>query len=134
MINMLLGTHVGLSPGDIMLDGDPKKGHSSPHFLPHVYCGETAGCIKMPFGTEVGLGPATLCYMGTQLRPHKGHSTPTILGPCLLWPFGWMDQHATWYGVRPQRRQHGVRWHLQIDRRFEPSTVLWAFHTIHPSF
>jgi len=29
----------------------------------------------MPFGTEVGLGPGTLCYMGTQLRPHKGHSS-----------------------------------------------------------
>ena len=44
--------------------------------LLHVYCGETAGLIKMPFGTEVGLSPGTLCYMGTQLRPHKGHSSP----------------------------------------------------------
>jgi len=130
---MLLGTQVGLRKGDIMLDGTPKKEHSSPHFLSHVYCGETAGWIKMSFGTEVGLGPGTLCYMGTQLRPHKGHSSHPILGPRQLWTFGWMDQHATWYEVWPQRRRHGVRWHVQIARHFEPSTVLWAFHTIQPS-
>jgi len=26
-----------------------------------------------------------------------------------------------------------VLWHVQIDKRFEPNTVLWAFHTIQPS-
>ena len=28
---------------------------SSPHFLAHVYCGQMAGWIKMPLGTQVGL-------------------------------------------------------------------------------
>jgi len=28
---------------------------SSPQFLAHVYCGQMAGWIKMPLGTEVGL-------------------------------------------------------------------------------
>jgi len=42
---MLLGTEVGLGPGDIMLDGDPapqRKGaqHPPPHFSAHVYCGQ----------------------------------------------------------------------------------------------
>jgi len=50
-IKMPLGTKVGLSSGDIVFDGDqspPKKGHSiPPHFLAHVYCGQTAGRIKM---------------------------------------------------------------------------------------
>jgi len=32
-----------------------KKGDSSPQFSTHVYCGQTAGWIKMPFGLEVGL-------------------------------------------------------------------------------
>ena len=34
---------VGLSPGDIVLDGTqvPQKGHSSPHFSADVYCGKT---------------------------------------------------------------------------------------------
>jgi len=31
-----------------------KKGHSS-HFSTHVYCGQTAGWMKMPLGTNVGL-------------------------------------------------------------------------------
>jgi len=42
---MTLSREVGLSPGDIFLDGTqpppPKKGHSSPHFSAHVYCGQT---------------------------------------------------------------------------------------------
>jgi len=29
------------------------KGHSSPHFLAHVYCGQTAGWIRIPLGTDV---------------------------------------------------------------------------------
>jgi len=43
-IKMPLGTEVGLGPGDIVLDGDPappRKGHSTPHFLARVYCGQT---------------------------------------------------------------------------------------------
>jgi len=45
-IKMPHGTEVGLSPGVIVLDGDPApphgKGHSShPHFLANVCCGET---------------------------------------------------------------------------------------------
>jgi len=41
--------------------------------------------------------------------PQKGHSLP-IFGPCLLWPNGWMDQGATWYGYRSRPRRHCVRW------------------------
>jgi len=41
-IKMPLGTEVGLSPRDIVLDGDPAptngKEHSSQHFSAHVYC------------------------------------------------------------------------------------------------
>jgi len=51
---------VGLMPWDFMLDGDPappcqKGGGAPPQFSAHVYCGQTAGWIKMPLGTEVGL-------------------------------------------------------------------------------
>jgi len=28
--------------------------------------------------------------------------------PCLLWPNGWMDDDATWYGGRPRPRRHCV--------------------------
>jgi len=52
---------VGLGPGDFVLDGDPVPLHNKgskppPKFSDHVYCGQTAGRIKMPLGTEVGLG------------------------------------------------------------------------------
>jgi len=35
-IKMSLGTKVGVSPGDIVLDADPQKGHSPPNFWPSV--------------------------------------------------------------------------------------------------
>jgi len=56
-IKMPLGTEVG--PGDILLDGDlaaPRKGHSSPHFSAHVYCGQTIAhlsCCRAPVRTIV---------------------------------------------------------------------------------
>ena len=36
------------------------KRHSSPCFSAHVYCGQTAGWIRIPLGTEVGLGPGDI--------------------------------------------------------------------------
>jgi len=63
--HLILDREEGLSPGDIVLDGNlapPKKGEgtASP-LMAHVYCGQTAGWIKMPLGTEVVLPQATLC-------------------------------------------------------------------------
>ena len=69
------------------------------------------GWIKMPLSTEVGLGLyATLCSMGTQLHPEKGHTHIPNFGPCLLWPNGWMDQDSTWHGGRPWSCTHCARW------------------------
>jgi len=49
--------------------------------------------------------------MGTQLPlPQKGGRAPLILGPCLLWPNGWMDQDGTWHGGGPRSRPHCARW------------------------
>ena len=47
-------------PGDFVFDRDPappEKRHSPTQFLVDVYCSQTAGWIKMPLGTEVGLVP-----------------------------------------------------------------------------
>ena len=60
---------------------------------------------------EIYLGlasQATLCSIGTGLPRRKGIS-PRIFGPCLLWPKGWMDEDASWYGSRPQPRPHCIR-------------------------
>jgi len=57
---MALCMEVGLGSGHTVLDGDParlpKKGAEPPIFA-HFYCGQMAGCIKMPFGMEVGFSP-----------------------------------------------------------------------------
>ena len=78
---MLFGMEAGLRPGHIVLDGDlaPPKGHTSPKFSTHVYCGQTAGWMKMPLGTEVGLGPGHIVLGGdpiTQLPRQKGAQQP----------------------------------------------------------
>ena len=41
--------------------------------------------MKTPFGTEVDLGPGHIVLDRSQL-PQKGHSSPPLFGPCLLWP------------------------------------------------
>jgi len=64
-----------------------KKGHTHPHpILAHVYCGQTAGWIKMPLGTEVDLGPGHILLDGVPAPRKKGHSSPHVFSPCLLWP------------------------------------------------
>ena len=49
-----LGMEVGLGPECIVLDA------TAPQFSVHVCCGQTAGWIKMPLGTMVGLGPGNI--------------------------------------------------------------------------
>jgi len=105
---------IGFGPGHIVLDGDllppPKKGHSpTADFLAHVYCGQMTGWIKMPLGMKVGLGPSNIVFDADPTPPPRGRA-PSIFGPCLLWPNGWMDQDATWYEGRPWPRPHCVTW------------------------
>ena len=73
-----------------------------------VYCGQTVGWIKMPLGTEVGLGPGDIVLNG-EPAPPKGVQPP-IFGPCPLWPNGWMDEDTIYYGGRPRPRRHCVKW------------------------
>jgi len=87
----------------------PEKGGSPPPFSAHVYSGQTAGWIKMPLGMEVGLGAGHTVRWGSSSHSPKG-AQPPIFGPYLLWPNGWMDQDATWWGGRPRSKQHCVKW------------------------
>ena len=81
---MPLGMEVGLGPGDIVLDGDLlplRKGDTAApqfprHFSADVYCEQTAGWIKMPLGTEIGLGPSHIVLEGIQPPKKEGHSPP----------------------------------------------------------
>ena len=69
----------------------PQKAESPPaQFSAHVYCGQTAAWIKMPLGTEVGLGLRDIVFdvdpiMQLPTEKRHTHSQP-IFDPCLLWP------------------------------------------------
>jgi len=57
----------------------PKRGQSPPQFSAHVYYGQTAGCIKMPLGMMVGLGPGRIVLHGDPAPPPKsGTATPNF--------------------------------------------------------
>jgi len=71
---MVLGMKVGRSSGDFVLYGDPaplpKQGAEPPHqFSAHFYCGQTAGCMKMPLGIQVGLSPGDFVLDRDPARP-----------------------------------------------------------------
>ena len=74
-----------------------------------VYCGQMVGWIKIPFGTEVNIGPVHVVLDGVPAALPKKGAQPPVFGPCLLWPNGWMDEDVTWYGSRPRPRPHCVR-------------------------
>ena len=75
-----------------------------------VYCGRTVGWIRMPLGAEIGLGPGHIVLDGNPAPlPQEGAQLP-ISGPCLLWPNGWTNQNATWYGRTSRPRRHCVTW------------------------
>ena len=84
----------------------PKRRHSSPQFSAHVCCGHMAGWAKMPLGREVDWPRRHHVRWGPSFS-QKGGQNPQFLP---LWPNGWMDQDATWYGGRPRPRPHCVTW------------------------
>ena len=53
------------------VDPPPQKKHSA-----HVYCGQTAGWIKMTLGMEVGLSPGDFVLDGAQPLPKLGAEPP----------------------------------------------------------
>jgi len=54
----------------------------------------------MPLSTKVGISPGHIVLDEDPPPPQKGHSSPPLFGPYLLWPNGWMDQDSTSYGGR----------------------------------
>jgi len=89
----------------------PLEGHRPSVFGPYLLW-PMAGWIKMPLGTEVGLGAGDFVLDGDPAPLPKMGAEPLspIFGPCLLWPNGWMDQDGTWHGGGPWFRPHCARW------------------------
>ena len=87
-----------------------KNGTAPTHFSAHVYCGQTAGWIKIPLGTEVGLGPGNVVLDGDPAPPKRGTApAPVFFSPRVLRLNGRMDEDATGYGSRPCPKPHCVR-------------------------
>jgi len=85
---MKLGMQVGLSPGHIVLDGDPapppSKGHS-PQFSAHICCGQVAAWIKMSLGMELGLSPGDFVLDGDPAPlPKRGAEHPSNFWPMFI--------------------------------------------------
>jgi len=85
-ISMPLCTEVGISPGHILLDGDPvtpKKGAQKPPTSQPTYCDQATGWVKLLLGTEVGLGPGHIVLNGDPAPPtERGtYSSPLHFGP-----------------------------------------------------
>jgi len=98
-----------------------KRGQSlHPKFSAHVYCGQMAGCIKMPHGMEIGLSPGNCVRWGHSPSANRGGAAQfsahvycgktaawikiplgtevglglrdiVLDGECSLWPNRWMD-------------------------------------------
>ena len=66
----------------------PQGAQPPPRFSAHVCCNQTAGWIKMPLGTKVGLGPGYIVLHGDPAPPQKLAHSPIIFGPCPLSPNG----------------------------------------------
>ena len=62
----------------------PPKRHS-PQFLAHICCDQMAGWIKVPLGTEVGVGPGHIVLDGDPAPPpRKGAQQPLTFWSTLL--------------------------------------------------
>jgi len=61
----------------------PERGTAAPaHFLVHVYCGQMAGWIRIPLGTEVDLGPGDTVLDGDPAPlMERGTADPPLFGP-----------------------------------------------------
>jgi len=55
----------------------PIKRHTHTQFLALVYCGQTAGWIEMPLGTEVNVGPSDILLDGVTAS-HKMGAAPSF--------------------------------------------------------
>jgi len=75
---MALGMEVGpwSKPHCARWDPGTKGTPTTTQFLAHVYCGQTAGWMKAPLGTEVDLGPGHIVLDGVPPLRETGTEPP----------------------------------------------------------
>jgi len=116
---MAFDMQVGLGPVHIVLDRDtaplPKKGgRAPPQFSPHLYCGQTAGCIKVPLGMEVGLSLGDCVRWGPSPYPKRGGAPPIFRPTSIV-----------------AKRLHGSRCHLvwRWTSAYATLCSMWTLYT-----
>jgi len=95
--------------------------------------GVTAGWKTLKwFGGRIGWIWANVCKT---VHPMLSDSCLSVtLSVCLscnvgvLWPNGWMDQHATSYGGRTRPRPHCVRWEPSSPQRGTAASAHFSAH------
>jgi len=88
-----------------------QKGHS-PQFSAYVYCGQTAGWIKMPLGTEVDLSLADFVLDGDPALHQKVAQFPQFSAHCVRW------------GPAPPQMGHAPNfWSMSIVAKRSPVSV-----------
>jgi len=93
---MKLGTQVGLGLGHTVLDRNPapplqKRSRAPAQFSAHVYCGQTAGWIKMPLSMAVELGPGHIELDGDKAPlPKRGTAAEVSAHICCGQMAGWI--------------------------------------------
>jgi len=89
------GTWYGGKPGDVVRSQlPPKRGTTLPHFSVHVYCGQTAGWMKTPLGTEVDLGRGHIALDGDPAPRERGTTAP-LFSAHVYCGHGCLSQPAT---------------------------------------
>jgi len=73
-----------------------------------------AGSVPVPCWSELPPVVSTTQLVGRPFVKRFALCRKIVVCPVcdvvVLWPNGWMDQAATWYGGRPRPRRHCVRW------------------------
>ena len=91
----------------------PKQGTETPNFRPiFIFMAKRLhSSIKdATWYGGIGLGLRDIVFDVDPATPREKANPPhPIFGPCLLWPNGWMDEDAAWYGSRPRPRPHSTR-------------------------
>jgi len=92
---MPLRIKVGLGPGEFVFD---REGHSLTQFLTHVYCGQTAGWIKICHLVRSRPRPRRRCVRWGRSSPSLKGAQPPSFRPMpivAMWLNGWMDEDAS---------------------------------------
>jgi len=116
-------THRPIPCSEMGTSSPPPKRVEHPNFGPHLLWPN--GCMDQdvtwyggrPRPTQAHTRHSVRCRPSYP-REKRAHPPHPSFGPCLLWPNGWMDEDAAWYGNRPPRpRPHCIRWGSQLSRK-----------------